>query len=279
MTKSETMVVHFPITSPFSGFSPIVRESPGRDASTVLLANEYSRLLRRIPDPLEVFPLRCVNLGTEAWPVYHGGGILPSSLSRKTWVLTRCARAESSGKWGKRGVNRLEILLANDYPEDVAKALVDEAKATDEFVDSCPAVGCYISGAQPWLASLNRNEGGESNKNESKMKKRIGGQLETGRMTSPRTACQQLVVEERQEPLLGANQNTRGPPRKRIKEENGSKDRISSTTNEESNVPNSTNFDILSATADATKAIQEQAKSSEARRCCSSRSFMGGSFT
>jgi hypothetical protein len=64
-------------------------------------------------------------------------------------VLTRCARAESTGKWGKRGVNRLEILLANNYPEDVAKALVDEGKATDDFVDSCPAVGCYISGAQP----------------------------------------------------------------------------------------------------------------------------------
>jgi hypothetical protein len=105
--KSETLVVHFPITSSLSTFNPTVSGSPGRDASTVLLVNEYSHLLRRIPTPLEVFPLRCVNLGSEAWPVYHGGGLLPSSLNQKTWVLTRCSRAEATGKWGKRGVNRL----------------------------------------------------------------------------------------------------------------------------------------------------------------------------
>jgi hypothetical protein len=54
----------------------------------------------------------------------------------------------------------LEVLLAkNDYPEDVAKALVEEVSATNAFVNSCPAVGCFLAGAQPWLATL-VNEGG-----------------------------------------------------------------------------------------------------------------------
>jgi hypothetical protein len=157
--KIQHLVVHLPAESPLGAFEPRIEGSPGRDASTVLMVNEYCHLLRRIPEPLEVFPLRCLNLGSDEWPVYHGAGLLPASLDRRTWVLTRCARAEATGKWGKRRINQLEVLLANDYPEDVAKALVEEVGATDAFVNSCPAVGCFLSGAQPWLATL-VNEGG-----------------------------------------------------------------------------------------------------------------------
>jgi hypothetical protein len=54
-------------------------------------------------------------------------------------------------------------MLANDYPEDVAKALVKEGGSTDEFVNSYSSVGCSISGAQPWLATLVTNKGGNKN--------------------------------------------------------------------------------------------------------------------
>ena len=53
------------------------------------------------------------------------------------------------------------MLLANDYPKDTAKALV-EGGPTDVFVDSCPAVGCFLAGGLPWLPSrlLGTKEGG-----------------------------------------------------------------------------------------------------------------------
>lgn len=158
--KTQQLVVHLPAESPLGAFAPRMLGSPGRDASTVLMVNEHCHLLRPTPSPLEVFPLRCLNLGTDEWPVCHGAGLLPATLDRKTWVLTRCARVESTGKWGKRRINRLEVLLANDYPEDIAKALVDECGASDDFVNGCPAVGCFVSGAQPWLSTPWVNGGG-----------------------------------------------------------------------------------------------------------------------
>jgi hypothetical protein len=155
--KTQELVVHLPVNSPLVSLSGEPRGGQERDASTVLIVNEFCHLMRKIPDPLEVFPLRSLNLGTDQRPVYHGGGLLPTFLDRSTWVLTRCL---SATQWGKRRVTRLEVLLANDYPEDIAKALLEESGADDVFVNSCPAVGCFISGAQPWLAALSQNEGG-----------------------------------------------------------------------------------------------------------------------
>jgi hypothetical protein len=59
-----------------------------------------------------------------------------------TWVLTGCAK--SSGKWGKCQTNQSEAFVGPEH-------LVDEGGAADEVVNSCPAVGCFVSGAQPWL--------------------------------------------------------------------------------------------------------------------------------
>ena len=73
--KSQQLVVHYPAASPLISFEPRVVENPGWDASTVLMVNEYCHLLQAIPDPLEVFPLPCVNLRSEDWPVYHGAGL------------------------------------------------------------------------------------------------------------------------------------------------------------------------------------------------------------
>jgi hypothetical protein len=53
-------------------------------------------------------------------------------------------------------VNECCLLLRKipDHPEDVAKALIEEGGAGNEFVNYCPAAGCFISGAhQPWLAT------------------------------------------------------------------------------------------------------------------------------
>ena len=56
--------------------------------------------------------------------------------------------------------------VANNYPKDVAKALV-EGGATDAFVDSCPAVRCFLAGGLPWLLTLlGTNEGGSITKSK-----------------------------------------------------------------------------------------------------------------
>jgi hypothetical protein len=186
--KVERLFIHLPADSSLLSFVPQITESPGRDASTVLMVNEYCRLLRKIPEPLEVFPLRCVNLGSASCPVYHGAGLLPASLNRSTWVLTRCL---STVEWGKRRVTRLEVLLANDYPEDVAKALLSDGGGSDEFVNSCSAVGCFITGGQPWVDACGGNEGGTITKNvkvgddeaELSTRKRSGVPIESGRET------------------------------------------------------------------------------------------------
>jgi hypothetical protein len=105
-----------------------------------------------------------VNLWSEKWPVHHVAGLSPASLDRSRWVLTSCL---SQGKWGKQRVNQPEVLLANNCPEDVAKALVHNGGATDAFVNACPAAGCFISGAQPWLSFLGKKGG--TNKTKSSM--------------------------------------------------------------------------------------------------------------
>jgi hypothetical protein len=72
----------------------------------------------------------------------------------------------------------------------------------------------------------------------------------------------QSVVEEKGQVVK--NQDTGRPPRKKIREDNGSKDKISSTTTIKENegskdtISTTTNFNVLTATADAAKAIREQ---------------------
>ena len=97
-------------------------------------------------------------------------------------------------------MNQMEVLLANDYPEDIAHALLEEGSATDAFVDSCPAVGCLLAGAQAWLGTLWMNEGGSLNSQDDQIeandqnsgtceterkKKRRGAPLDSGRASHP----------------------------------------------------------------------------------------------
>ena len=73
--KTEQVAVYFAGESPSGSLMPRLMASPGHDASTVLLGNEYCQLLRPIPVLLEVFPLRCVNLGSKDWPVRTMGQV------------------------------------------------------------------------------------------------------------------------------------------------------------------------------------------------------------
>jgi hypothetical protein len=59
-----------------------------RDASTVLSPTAPSRKYQPKPKTRVVLPLGCENLGSEARPHYHGGGLLPATVDRKTSVLT-----------------------------------------------------------------------------------------------------------------------------------------------------------------------------------------------
>jgi hypothetical protein len=97
-------------------------------------------------------------------------------------------------------VTQLGFLLANNYPKDIAQALIDNGGVSDDFVSSCPAVGYFISGAQSWLATSWRNEGGaqKAKKTEEEQVKAIGGEekshskkrrgapMELGRESMPR---------------------------------------------------------------------------------------------
>lgn len=94
---------------------PLVPRVP-RDASTVLLATEFARGRRRAPKQRHVFPLRVVNLGSHGCAIYHGGGLLPATLSTVTRVLTPCLGLQDA-EWGIRGLKIEEIWRALDISE------------------------------------------------------------------------------------------------------------------------------------------------------------------
>jgi hypothetical protein len=85
-----------------------------RDASTVLSATEFPRGRRKAPSHSRVLPLQ-ENLGSDGAPIYHGGGLLPGLIDRRTKVLTPCLGL-STDVWGVRTLKFSEVLLAKDYP-------------------------------------------------------------------------------------------------------------------------------------------------------------------
>jgi hypothetical protein len=85
-----------------------------RDASTVLDPRAPSHKYRPAPPSCVVMPLGCLNLGVDAKPYFHGGGLLPGDLDRRTEVLTPGIYAKK-GDWALRRLTLEEVLVAKDY--------------------------------------------------------------------------------------------------------------------------------------------------------------------
>jgi len=84
-----------------------------RDASTIMDSKGHSLFHRVAPAEIHLSPLRCEVLGTPTCPFIHGGGLLPSSVSLKTRVITPTLFAPK-GTWGVRRLTGTELLLAHD---------------------------------------------------------------------------------------------------------------------------------------------------------------------
>jgi hypothetical protein len=85
-----------------------------RDASTVLCPQAPAHKYRPAPPRSVVQPLGCEELGPTDKPYFHGGGLLPGDLDRRTEVLTPGVFA-SKGDWALRDLTLEEVLVAKDF--------------------------------------------------------------------------------------------------------------------------------------------------------------------
>jgi hypothetical protein len=124
----------------------ILEPTVKRDATTVLSHSKFGRYFR--PQPLErvVDPLRCVNLGSDTSPYYHGYGWLPCFLDRNTQVLTPVLNsATHDGQWGLRPISGEELLLCNDIGALQVNLLVDECLGNTFYSLVLPGK-CLVAG-------------------------------------------------------------------------------------------------------------------------------------
>jgi hypothetical protein len=71
------------------------------------------------PSTAVLTPLGCKNLGSFAAPYYHGGGLLPGTLDRKTRVLAPGLYAPK-GHWALRPLTVEEVFVAKDFGRSLA---------------------------------------------------------------------------------------------------------------------------------------------------------------
>eukprot|EP00978_Attheya_sp_CCMP212_P042818 scaffold267806_cov39-Attheya_sp.AAC.1 len=74
-----------------------------------------SLFYRPVPSSIHLLPLRCEQLGNGSSKYYHGGCLLPDTVSRGTRVLTPTLLAPK-GSWAVRCLSVEEVLLAHDWP-------------------------------------------------------------------------------------------------------------------------------------------------------------------
>jgi hypothetical protein len=86
-----------------------------------------------------------VNLGCSKHPIYHGGGLLPGMIDRKTRVLTPGVYAPP-GKWAVRPMSYLEVLLSKDVSETLSKVLVVFPPASDQILRAFVPGKCLVLG-------------------------------------------------------------------------------------------------------------------------------------
>jgi hypothetical protein len=85
-----------------------------RDVSTMLSVMAPTHKFRAAPEEPVLTPLGCANLGTLEHPYYHGGGLLPPSIDRRTRILAPGLYAPK-GHWALRPLTLEEVVLAKDF--------------------------------------------------------------------------------------------------------------------------------------------------------------------
>eukprot|EP00978_Attheya_sp_CCMP212_P034194 scaffold142208_cov71-Attheya_sp.AAC.1 len=119
-----------------------------RDASTIMDSKGHSLFHRAAPAEIHLSPLRCEVLGTPTCPFVHGGGLLPSSVSLKTRVITPTLFSPK-GTWGVRRLTGIELLLAHDWPMFLIDAVGDSCK---DFPALLPGK-CLVAGIRQLLGN------------------------------------------------------------------------------------------------------------------------------
>jgi hypothetical protein len=163
-----------------------IPQSAPRDVGTVLSAVASSFHFRAAPDDHAVVPLAVVNLGNSSHPVYHGGGLLPGLIDRRTRVLTPGVYAPK-GKWVIRCLTYVELLLSKDVSETLAKTLVTCQPLPDIVLSKLLPGKCLVSGFRALFDDWN---GG-------------GGEFRTG--CGSEAACLKRKVEEFTDDLSSLN--------------------------------------------------------------------------
>jgi hypothetical protein len=103
---------------------------------------------RPVPDARVLFPLRCENLGTAACPYYHGGGLLPGNLDRRTEVLTPgCFTPKQH--WALRPMTFEEVLVAKDFGKVLAE-LLSCGKLNNAFIQTLTPGKLLVALASRW---------------------------------------------------------------------------------------------------------------------------------
>jgi hypothetical protein len=93
-----------------------------RDASTMLSVQAPTHKYRVAPASVVLTPLGCENLGSLRKAYYHGGGLLPETIDRKTCVLAPGVYAPK-GHWALRPLTLEEVLVAKDFGRIVPNLL------------------------------------------------------------------------------------------------------------------------------------------------------------
>ena len=107
------------------GLSPMTQALEGhvqRDASTVLSIMPYSKVFRTAPADQVIIPLQLQTMEATSNPkhvIYHGGGLLPSSLDKRVRVCTPGLYCPK-GKWVVCQLTLEEVLLSKDYSTKTA---------------------------------------------------------------------------------------------------------------------------------------------------------------
>jgi hypothetical protein len=122
-----------------------IESEPPPDMGTVLLSQGGTQHYRTAPMVRAVEPLAVVNLGCEKHPIYHGGGLLPGMIDRKTRVLTPEVYAPP-GKWAVRLTSYLEVLLLKDVSKTLSKVLVEFPPASDQILRAFLPGKCLVLG-------------------------------------------------------------------------------------------------------------------------------------
>eukprot|EP00978_Attheya_sp_CCMP212_P010278 scaffold24789_cov50-Attheya_sp.AAC.1 len=96
----------------------------GTPVPSWVLKDTVSFSYRPVPSSIHLLPLRCEQLGNGSSKYYHGGGLLPDTISRGTRVLTPTLFAPK-GSWAVRCLSVEEVLLAHDWPMCLIESAAD----------------------------------------------------------------------------------------------------------------------------------------------------------